>query len=364
MATIYRRGKTWWGRVQRSGADIRRSLKTTAEGVARKRLADWVREIDAEGFTGQSPRLFDDAAERFTREHLPALKPNSSARYNTSLDHLAPHFEGKQLRKIGTADLSAFETARRLAGASAPTIRRDFACLSSLFGDAIDWEWVDANPVPAYLKRGKRRGLRESASRTRFLSHTEEKRLLAHCSPHVRDAVEFALDTGLRREEQFGLQWSQVSLETREIMLTAGTKNSKPRRVPIRDRALAVLSKTPAKEREGFVFRPGPKGKRDRHKPRHRFNNLQKGLKSASKRATVADLRWHDLRRTCGCRLIQDKGFSLAEVRDWLGHSSVVVTERAYAFLAVDALHKKAGTAQKPAQGRRIHAKKDAGSTA
>lgn len=54
--------------------------------------------------------------------------------------------------------------------------------------------------------------------------------------------------------------------------------------------------------------------------------------------AGLKDVRWHDLRRTCGCRRIQDHGWKLEEVKALLGHSSVVVTEKIYAFLRVEDL--------------------------
>jgi len=52
--------------------------------------------------------------------------------------------------------------------------------------------------------------------------------------------------------------------------------------------------------------------------------------------------------RTCGCRLIQDKGFSLLQVSKWLGHSSVKVTEKHYAFLFVDHLEKQLAKSANP----------------
>jgi len=58
-------------------------------------------------------------------------------------------------------------------------------------------------------------------------------------------------------------------------------------------------------------------------------------FESATRRAGLADLNRHDLRRTCGCRLLQDRGMKMHEVRDWLGHSTVRLTETTYAFLDV-----------------------------
>ena len=49
-------------------------------------------------------------------------------------------------------------------------------------------------------------------------------------------------------------------------------------------------------------------------------------------------LTWHELRRTTGCRLLQQDRRSMEEVWKWLGHSSVLVTERAYAFLEEEQL--------------------------
>jgi hypothetical protein len=59
-----------------------------------------------------------------------------------------------------------------------------------------------------------------------------------------------------------------------------------------------------------------------------RYVQMNKGLKAAMRRAKVEDLRWHDLRRTAGCRWLQRDGKSLEEVSILLGHSSVMVTKK------------------------------------
>jgi len=58
----------------------------------------------------------------------------------------------------------------------------------------------------------------------------------------------------------------------------------------------------------------------------------------------IPDLIWHDLRRTCGCRLLQVWKMSMEEVSKWLGHSSVTQTEKVYAFLEVKQLHDAVAT--------------------
>jgi integrase len=62
-------------------------------------------------------------------------------------------------------------------------------------------------------------------------------------------------------------------------------------------------------------------------------------VQKAARKAGIEDLTPHDFRRTCGCRLLQDYKVSMEVVSRWLGHSSVRVTERHYAFLEVEQLH-------------------------
>jgi integrase len=335
---IYWRGKRAWARAQRNGREYRTSLKTTSKTVAERRYRQWLSELDAIAWGDKPRRRFDEAAERFIKEHLPTLKVSSARRYGVSLAWLADEFEGKFLDEIGTAALMEFERKRREAGAKPPTVRRDLACLSSIFGCCIEWEWCDANPVPAYMRRRKKRGLRESPPRTRYLSHAEEAKLLAHATPAVRRAIAFAIDTGLRREEQFGLTWDKVDLQQGCLWLDGTTKSGKPRRVPLLPRAAQILAQMPRHIRSPYVFC---------HGSGDRLNNMEKGLKAARRRAGIRALRWHDLRRTCGCRLLQDRGLSIEAVKEWLGHESVVTTERTYAFLEYENLR---GAAQKPAQ--------------
>jgi len=66
----------------------------------------------------------------------------------------------------------------------------------------------------------------------------------------------------------------------------------------------------------------------------HRVMTFQNGFKAACERAGIEDLRIHDLRHTFTSWLVMDC-VSLYVVKDLLGHSSVMVTER-YAHLSPD----------------------------
>lgn len=364
MASIYKRGHTWWGRVQRQGSELRQSLKTPVEGVARKRLNGWLEELDRIAWGEKPRRTFDDLTLRFIDQHLPRLKPGSAKRYLVSIEALTDSFEGLFLDEIGSARIAEFEAERRRGGQriaarwrglrqpkaiAVGTIRRDLACLSSIFGFGIEIEWCEANPVPAYMKRAKKRGLRETPPRRRYLSSDEETRLLIaagdqHGSPELQDAIALAIDTGLRRDELLGLTRGQARLDKNAIVVSENTtKNSKAREVPLLPRARSILAQKPVQIRSAFVLINPATGTR--------YGALNKGLTGAAKRAGIEPLIWHDLRRTCGCRLLQDHGLSMEEVSRWLGHSSIAVTETTYAFLKDEHLQRAVATGTKTGTG-------------
>lgn len=326
MAGLYKRGATWWARAQRQGTEYRRSLKTRDKRLAEKRFRDWLNELDAIAWGDKPRRSFDEAVRRFMREHLPTMKRASAIRYGVSLKWLSDHLEGKMLHQITSAALSEFEAARRAAGASAPTVRRDLACLSSLMTCCEDWEWIGdgGNTVPSYLRRRRKRGLKEAPGRTRYLSTDEETALLAKCSPTGRVAVALSIDTGLRREELFSLTWPQVDLRRGVITTTRDTKSGKQRTVPLAQRSAQAIAALPRYMNSAFVLW---------HDRGDRFLQMNKGFKAACRRAGLVDVRWHDLRRTAGCRWLQRDRRSIEEVSAMLGHSSAQVTEQRYAFL-------------------------------
>lgn len=325
MAGLYRRGNVYWGRAQRSGKEFRRSLGTSDRGVAERRFRDWLGDLDAIKWGERPRRSFEETAQRFIAEHLTSIKPMAAKRYGVSLKQLVRLFAGSTIEKIGSAELSAFETLRRTDGVTASSIRRDLACLSSMLTSAIDWEWIEANPVPSYLRRRARRGLKEGAPRVRYLSPVEETALLAHATAEPRNAMALAIDTGLRREELFSLTWSQIDLVRSIIRTTTRTKNGRARMVPLPPRARTILGTIPQRLGCPYVLRNPD--------TQTRYVQMNKGLKAARRRAGIAMLCWHDLRRTAGCRWLQRDGKTMAEVSILLGHSSVLVTEKSYAFL-------------------------------
>jgi integrase len=329
VAGIYKRGRTYWARAQRNGREVRESLKTTDRRMAESRYRNWFGRLEAIVWGDRPRRLFAEAVKRFIDEHLTRIKPSTARRYGVSLQWLAEQFGDKHLDQITREQLAEFEAWRRAMGASSPTIRRDLACLSSLFTSCEDWDWIaeGSNPVRGFMRRRAHRGLTEAPPRMRYLSPAEEQKLLAAASPAVRRAIVVAVDTGLRREEQFSLTWPQIDMRRGLITTTRQTKSGRSRSVPLPERSTQFLAQLRANEvgtvASLYVFR---------HEDGRRILTMEKGIKAAVRRAGLKDVRWHDLRRTAGCRWLQ-AGRSMKEVSILLGHSSIATTEKHYAFL-------------------------------
>jgi integrase/recombinase XerD len=346
---LKKRGNIWWFVKQKNNQTIEQSLATADLGVAkarRDRIAQDLRENDGLKWGERRKRTFEAVAEWFSKKHFPVVRPTSARRYVTSLNQLVPHFGNMQIDEIRSAHLTAFQEKRLAAGVTNSSIRRDLACMSVLYSYAEAREWVTRNPVKPFLFEASRLGLKENDARERFLKRPEEDLILDHIAPKAGIAATFAIDTGLRKNEQFSLPWVDVDLRARELLVRKEwAKSKRDRTVPILDRTHRLLTQMWANRTSPYVFATA-QGRRYSLGSPTMWEALQKAVFRINKASALAGhprmqaVEWHDLRRTCGCRLLQDRGFTMEAVSKWLGHSSVKVTERHYAFLTKDELHK------------------------
>lgn len=333
---LRKRGSLWWYRITKNGVPYEGSLETSNLGLAKERLERVRQELTASRFGEKPRRTFDEAALRFAREHFKTLRPKSRKRYAVSLQALADHMHGVFLDEIGSARLGDFARARLAAGVSSSTVRRDLACLSSLYSRAEEWEWVSSNPVKPFKRGQAKSGLKEGAARVRYLSSDEERAVLAFAPPRARDPIAFAIDTGLRKEEQFSLELTDIDLERNQIMVRAEVaKSGRARTVPLLERAREIAIRLKG-DRVGrvplFVAAAGQRYSAE-------SPTMYEALQKACRRAGIPRASWHDLRRTCGCRLLQDYSLSFDQVREWMGHADVRITQQRYAFLKIEQLH-------------------------
>jgi len=115
----------------------------------------------------------------------------------------------------------------------------------------------------------------------------------------LREIITFAVNTGLRQAEILNLEWPQVDLFRKTLILQV-QKNGSKDTLPLNDGAMEIL-KARAKVRHirsSNVFYNG-------NGNRINARDLLRAFYSAIKKAKIAKLRFHDLRHTWTTRLIQ-----------------------------------------------------------
>lgn len=116
---------------------------------------------------------------------------------------------------------------------------------------------VDVNPARMVRHR------KENNGRVRFLSKEEEKvlreKIEAEAAEHLPE-FQLALNTGLRRSEQYRLTWDCVNFEKR-VLTVPQSKNGEPRHVQLNSAALSALAALRSRrEAGGRVFRQSARG--------------------------------------------------------------------------------------------------------
>lgn len=136
--------------------------------------------------------------------------------------------------------------------------------------------------------------------------------------------------TGARRGEIQGLQWKEVDLVRRSIVLPDARSKTGARRIPLSDAAIEVLEGI--KRKGDYVF------------PANRANaasghtvGLPRAWRAIREEAGLDDLRIHDLRHSFAS-FAAEAGASLQLIGKALGHTQMRTTER-YAHLRDDPLH-------------------------
>lgn len=266
------RGDTYWIDVQINGVRIRESLKTDDKKQAQQ-LHDMRRaELWRAGVLKEKPKkTFKEACARWLveRAHKRSLVDDK-----LKIEYLLP-----KLGDILLADLSRDKIESVLPTHVSGSTRNRYRALvrAMLRAAEREWDWLDRAPTLRAEAEPKRR--------VAYLSREQAEVLIATLPEKYRMPVRFALLTGLRRSNVFGLTWEKVDLERGTMVVEADEAKAGQRIVvPLNTAAKAVLESLPG-PRKGRVW-----GDMDRI-----WGNTWMG---ACKRAGVPGFRFHDLRHT------------------------------------------------------------------
>ena len=272
--------------------------------------------------------------------------------YRSSWDcYVVPHpIANMAIRAIRPSDLDELVTSMRTKGLARQTIRNALTVVRGVIRAAMRKGLVKLDPFAAGVAIPKDRRTEEAWT---YAIPSEQEAILNACTGPIRHMVAFAMATGLRAGELVALRLEDVHED--RIVVRYGspgepTKSGKIRVVYMNGKAreamiaasAAISGYTATKKRpEGYnplgLLFPGQRGCHRSQAHVIKWKEWQAVLKRAGIKRTF---RWHDLRHTCASSLVSGwwgRRWSLEEVREVLGHSTIAVTQR-YAHLASDAM--------------------------
>jgi integrase len=203
------------------------------------------------------------------------------------------------------------------------TINRYRAAMSKVYKLALADEKVTRNPVRLVPMKPENNG------RLRFLSGEEEQHLRAAIK---RDGYmrhfDIALNTGMRKGEQFSITPDQIDFDQKYVYLSK-TKNGSDRYVSLNSTALSTFRDLKAEHaRRGFdhgatLFLSW------QHKP---MADPRVWFSEACEEAKIVGVTWHTIRHTFASRLVM-AGVGLKTLQELMGHKTIAMSAR-YAHLA------------------------------
>ncbi|MCJ7681865.1 MAG: site-specific integrase [Candidatus Aminicenantes bacterium] len=225
---------------------------------------------------------------------------------------LIPYFGENELEQITPFSIEKYRSQRLEDGVKKSTTNRELALLKKMFNLAIDWGYCQDNPVRKVKFFSEKDNLKEQ-----ILPEEMEQLLLEKSAEHLKPIIIIALHTGMRKNEILTLKWNHVDLKNRIIQVVE-TKNGENRTIPINEDLKLILHEQKLNGVSDYVF-PNP----ETGQP---FRSVRRSFENACRRAGIS-MRFHDLRHTFACRMIQ-RGCDIETLRALLGHHSVTITER------------------------------------
>ena len=247
---------------------------------------------------------------------------------------------GKRLLPdITVEDIARLQAKAIKKGNRSPqTINRYLAFLKHVLNLAIKDDLISRNPVSSVKFYPEPRG------RLRFLTDEEINKLKGKMTPEDFAMAEFALNTGLRRSEQFTLKWSHIDQENR-VLTIPRSKSGETRHVPLNDKALEILKGLNSWLTSPWVFpSQNPSTPIDDH------NFYRRIFVPALEDAKIEGVVWHTLRHTFASKLVM-AGVDIRTVQELMGHKEISMTLR-YSHLSQGHLNAAVQKLVKPSKAK------------
>ena len=233
--------------------------------------------------------------------------------YSRDLSHLKPLmalWSKTNLNQITHEQILSAQTKWFKLGLAKKTINNRCVLLSSILRMAYKQKRLPVMPeIPK---------LRLDRKPPKWFTDEQLRYMLESVRPFVKDFVLVLVHTGLRAGELRALKWQAIDLVNRKIMIEV-SKSHRFRVVPINDSLFEHLSelRQATKPHQDYLFEGRATGQP--------YSDFYHALKRELKRLGMNGYV-HALRHTFASRLVQ-RGVSIYEVKELLGHASVQTTQ-------------------------------------
>jgi integrase len=326
MAAIQRRNGRYRARVIRKGyPTFSKTFQTHKEALSWSRLIET--QIDKGEINPSKPHgtsmlnkksLFSDVVELYIKTHS-VHKKNYKSEAGI-LNILSKRWAGLSISEVTKPKILELRDDLLRAGRANNTINHYFNAVSKLF-QMLENEFEVK--LPNVIK-GIRR-MPPTPGRNKRINTESELQLLSGCDqlnmPILKNVIEFAIQTGMRRGEIIGLTWANIDIPNRKAYLHK-TKNGDARQVPLTLRAIELLQALPKTEVEVFPMTFDCL--------RSQFKRLRSYLEqkwNGHGTNPFNDLRFHDFRHEALSRL-SDAGLNVIELSHIGGHKTLAMLKR------------------------------------
>jgi len=277
----------------------------------------------AVGITECEPVTVKDFFTRYSERHSQINKKESTRNVEPfMMVSINKHLGHCRLADITPETIEKFKAERLKDGVRPSTVNRALGLLSNMFNKAIEWNVVN---VPNPFRNIKH--FRENNVRVRYLSVEEINLLVDHSEGALKDIIQIALNTGMRRGEIQKMKRRDINFANNVIAIP-DQKNGETSYIPMNGTCRAILSKYRDLGDDERLFGYDFSSTFERVIRR----TIKKLKEKDAKCSLLQNFHFHDLRHTFASYLVMN-GVDLNTARELLRHKSLKMTLR-YAHLS------------------------------
>lgn len=321
-------------------------------------LRDKIKEYELKEKIIPTEILFSDYVLIWLDKKKPSIDAVTYQGYQTVINaHIVPYFKEKgiKLSDLSRDDIQHYIDEKNKngrtdgkGGLSAKSVKSHIVIVKQVLKEAVKSGYLTTNPSEFIILPKAQR------FEANFYTAKQVSEMLTLIKNEpLYPLIYFTVVFGLRRSEVLGLKWDSINFETNkltikhtvvrfsELVEKDSTKNaSSYRTYPLTNEIKRILLNIKEAEQNNAQLFGREYIKNDylfkwENGSPYSPNYITHKFKALLVKYDLPIIRFHDLRHTCASLLV-DKGYSMKDIQEWLGHSDFSTTANIYSHLDVE----------------------------